>query len=131
MAIMELPHLSPITSRIIKAAIEVHTTLGPGLLESVYVKCLELEMRELGLHVDRNVPVPIIYKGVSLDCRLIIDLLVNDVVVVEVKSVEGIAPVHEAQLLTYLRLTGREVGLLMNFNVVRMVNGIKRKLNSM
>jgi GxxExxY protein len=131
MAIMELPHLSPITSRIIKAAIEVHTTLGPGLLESVYVKRLELEMRELGLHVDRNVPVPIIYKGVSLDCRLIIDLLVNDVVVVEVKSVEGIAPVHEAQLLTYLRLTGREVGLLMNFNVVRMVNGIRRKLNSM
>lgn len=130
MPIIELPHLNPITSLIIKAAIEVHTRLGPGLLESVYVKCLQIEMRHLGLEVASNVRVPLVYRGVPLEGALMLDLLVNDVVIVEAKCVAHLLPLHDAQILTYLRLTGREVGLLLNFNVARMAEGIRRRLNT-
>ncbi len=130
MALTELPHLNSITSLIIKAAIEVHTRLGPGLLESVYVKCLGLEMRHLGLQVASGLHVPLIYRNVPVECPLVLDLMVNDAVAVEVKCVEYLTPVHEAQLLTYMRLTGREAGLLLNFNVARMADGVRRKLNT-
>jgi GxxExxY protein len=130
MTLTELPHLNPITSLIIKAAIQVHTHLGPGLLESVYVKCMEMEMRHLGLRVASNVHVPLIYRGVPLESRLTLDLIVNDAVIVETKCVEYFAPIHEAQLLTYMKLTGREAGLLLNFNVAQMADGIKRKLKT-
>jgi GxxExxY protein len=130
MALTELSHVNPITSLIIKAAIEVHTRLGPGLLESIYVKCMVLEMQHLGLQVAKDLRVPLIYRDVPVDCPLALDLMVNDAVAVEVKCVEYVTPVHEAQLLTYMKLTGREAGLLLNFNVARMADGIRRKLNT-
>lgn len=115
-----------LTGEIISAAIEVHKSLGPGLLESAYEECLcrELELREVSF--ERQKPLPLEYKGVRLDCGYRLDLLVGNRVVVEVKSVEVIAPIHEAQLLTYLRLTGVKVGLLINFNVVVLKSGLKR-----
>lgn len=115
-----------LTSQIIAAAIDVHRELGPGLLESSYEACLEAEMAERGMTVRRQLSLPIIYKGRTIECGYRIDLLVNDLVIVEVKSVERLAPVHEAQLLTYLRLSGHAVGLLMNFNVPMLRDGIKR-----
>ena len=115
----------PLTERIIGCAIEVHRTLGPGLLESTYVEALTVEFAEADLRFARQVPVPLTYKGRSLgEYRL--DLLVEEAVVVEVKAVERFDPVHEAQLLTYLRLTGKRVGLLINFNRRLLREGIKR-----
>ena len=115
----------PLTERIIGCAIEVHRTLGPGLLESTYVEALTVEFAEADLRFVRQVPVPLTYKGRSLgEYRL--DLLVEEAVVVEVKAVERFDPVHEAQLLTYLRLTGKRVGLLINFNRRLLREGIKR-----
>jgi GxxExxY protein len=117
----------PLTERIIGCAIEVHRTLGPGLLESAYVEALTVELAEAGLRFARQVPVPLTYKGRYLgEYRL--DLLVEDAVVVEVKAVERFDPVHEAQLLTYLRLTGKRVGLLINFNQRLLREGIKRRV---
>ena len=119
-------HDDPLTERIIGCAIEVHRVLGPGLLESTYVEALAIELVEARLRVARQVAVPLVYKGRDLgDYRL--DLLVEDAVVVEVKAVERFDPVHEAQLLTYLRLSGRRVGLLINFNQRLLRNGIKRR----
>jgi GxxExxY protein len=117
-----------ITEAIIGGAIEVHRQLGPGLLESAYQACLchELELR--GIAFKDEVPVPLIYKGLSLDCGYRLDLLVADEVIVELKSVEQLLPVHEAQLLTYLRLTGKKVGLLINFNVPVLKDGIVRRV---
>lgn len=115
----------PLTERIIGCAIEVHRTLGPGLLESAYVEVLTVDLVEAGLGFSRQVPVPLTYKGGYLgEYRL--DLLVAEAVVVEVKAVERFDPVHEAQLLTYLRLTGKRVGLLINFNRRLLREGIKR-----
>jgi GxxExxY protein len=115
----------PLTQRIIGGAIEVHRTLGPGLLESAYVEALTVELAEGGLRCARQVRVPLTYKGRHLgEYRL--DLLVEDAVVVEVKAVERFDPVHEAQLLTYLRLSGKGVGLLINFNRRLLREGIKR-----
>lgn len=115
----------PLTERIIGCAIEVHRVLGPGLLESAYVEALSVELAEAGLRFGRQVPVPLTYKGRYLgEYRL--DLLVADAVVVEVKAVERFDPVHEAQVLTYLRLTGKRVGLLINFNRRLLREGIKR-----
>lgn len=115
----------PLTERIIGCAIEVHRVLGPGLLESAYVEALSVELGEAGLRLGRQVPVPLTYKGRYLgEYRL--DLLVEDAVVVEVKAVERFDPVHEAQLLTYLRLTGKRVGLVINFNRRLLREGIKR-----
>ena len=115
-----------LTERVIGLAIEVHKLLGPGLLESVHEECLCFELAEAGLPAQRQVKVPIVYRGRLLDEGFRADIVVNDELIVEIKSVEHILPVHQAQLLTYLRLTGYRVGLLMNFNVVRLKDGLKR-----
>ncbi len=125
----EKEDLDSITREIIGGAIEVHRAIGPGLLESTYQACLVHELRERRLNVVEQVPVPIRYKGVQLDCGYRLDLVVNDKVVVEVKSVDALAPVHRAQLLSYLRLSGRKVGLLVNFNVRILKEGIVRLVN--
>jgi len=116
------------TSPIIAAAIEVHRHLGPGLLESIYERAMQQELILRGLPFQCQVAVPITYKGVDLQADYRIDLLVNDAVVVELKAVEKILPVHEAQLLTYLRVTQKPVGLLINFNVPMLANGIVRRV---
>ncbi len=115
-----------LTERIIGAAIEVHTALGPGLLESTYEECLAREMLLSGLGFERQVPLPVAYKGVKLDCGYRLDFLVEQAVVLELKSMDTLRPIHEAQLLTYLRLGGWTVDLLMNFNVSVLKNGIRR-----
>ena len=122
------PHLNELTHEIIGSAIEVHRTLGPGLLESSYRECLCRELLLRGVRFKREYPLPVDYKGIRLECGYRIDILVNDLVVVEIKAVEGLAPVHEAQLLTYLRLGGWRVGLLVNFNVVVLKDGIRRRV---
>ena len=124
----ELGHKDPRTSTIIGAAIEVHRRLGPGLLESAYEECLCHELHLQGLQFRRQVEVPVIYKGLKLDCGYRIDLIVEDTVVIELKAIEHILPVHEAQLITYLRLTGKRVGLLINFNVPLLSSGIVRRV---
>lgn len=119
-----------ITEMIIGAAIEVHRELGPGLLETVYEHCLEEELLLRGLTVRRQVEVPIVYKGKKLDKVFFIDILVNGEVVLELKSVEQIQPVHEVQLVTYMKLSKKKLGLLLNFNVEVMRLGIRRKVNN-
>lgn len=117
-----------LTHEIIGAAIEVHRILGPGLLESVYVNCLakEFNLRNIPFEIEK--PLPVEYKGISVDCGYRLDFLVNNKVVVELKAVEKIDPVHEAQLLTYLRLTGCKIGLIINFNVPILIKGIRRRV---
>ena len=115
-----------ITGEIIGAAIEVHRELGPGLLESSYEMCLARELELCGISFEFEKPLPLEYKGVRLDCGYRLDLLVAGAVIVEVKSVENLAPIHDAQLLTYLKLTGVKVGLLINFNVAFLRHGIRR-----
>src|ERR1700756_1384960 len=107
-----------LTGEIIGAAIEVHRQLGPGLLESTYAACLRQEFKLRNICFEFQKPLPLEYKGIKLDCGYRLDLLVADRVVVEIKSVEALAPIHEAQLLTYLKLTGVKIGILLNFNVV-------------
>ena len=121
-------HINEITREVIGAAIEVHRHLGPGLLESAYHECLARELIVRGVPFQRERPLPLEYKGIRLECGYRIDLLVASLVVVEVKAIEAIAPVHEAQLLTYLRLGGWHLGLLINFNVVLLKNGICRRV---
>ena len=118
-----------ITHEIIAAAIEVHRVLGPGLLESAYTSCLhyELTVRKIRFITQRQ--LPIVYKGIVLDASYRLDFVVEDMVVVEVKSVGAFVPVHEAQLLTYLRLSGQPAGLLINFNVPKLIDGVKRVIN--
>lgn len=111
---------------IIGAAIEVHRHLGPGLLESAYETCLAYELTERALSIERQKPIPVTYKGVPVDCGFRPDLLVNQRVIVEVKAIDSFAPIHEAQLITYLKLTGCKLGLLLNFNQIRLRDGIKR-----
>jgi GxxExxY protein len=113
---------------VIGAAIEVHRMLGPGLLESAYEECLcrELTLREIAF--ERQVPLPVVYKDVKLECGYRMDIVVAKALVVEVKSVDAIAPIHEAQLLTYLKLSGIRVGLLLNFNVPVLKDGIRRRV---
>ena len=106
----------------------VHTVLGPGLLESAYEACLAHELRSRGLRVDSQVGLPVVYEGVKLELGYRIDLIVNQIAIVEVKAVEAIAPIHEAQLLSYLRLSGHKVGLLINFHVLHLKDGIKRMI---
>jgi GxxExxY protein len=118
--------VNQITEQVIGAAIAVHRALGPGLLESAYQECLCQELALRGIAFERQVPLPLEYRGIRCECGL--DILVAGVVVVEVKSIEAIAPIHEAQLLTYLRLGRWHVGLLMNFNVVALKDGIRRKV---
>jgi GxxExxY protein len=117
-----------ITSVILGAAIEVHRSLGPGLIESVYAECFCSEANERGLAVHREMMVPILYKGRELGPRLRVDLVVDDAVIVEMKSVESILPLHTAQLLTYLRLSRFRVGLLINWNVARLMDGVIRRV---
>jgi GxxExxY protein len=111
---------------VIGAGIKVHRALGPGLLESVYERCLWHELSVQGLAVRRQVPVPILYKGVALDEGYRVDLLVEAALIVEVKAIEALAAIHQAQLMTYLKLSGHRLGLLMNFNVARLRDGIRR-----
>ena len=118
--------LEELTGEIISAAIEVHRVLGPGLLESAYEVCLCEELGSRGLECDRQVILPVAYKGVSLDCGYRLDLVVAKAVVVELKCVSEISDLHKAQLLTYLKLSGKSVGLLLNFNVPLMKHGITR-----
>jgi len=108
-----------------------HTALGPGLLESAYEVCLAAELRERGLDVRQQVPVPLIYKGRKLDVAYRLDLLVNDCVIVEIKCVSKLLPVHDAQLISYLKLSGRRAGLLINFNVPHLKEGIRRFVNKL
>ena len=115
-----------LTEAIIGGAIEVHRELGPGLLESAYEECLCHELQLRGLAFQRQVDLPVVYKGIRLDCGYRADLVVEDRVVLELKTVEKIMPVHEAQLLTYLRLSAKRVGLLLNFNSAVLRDGIKR-----
>jgi len=117
-----------LTNEIIGAAIEVHQALGPGLLESAYEECLCHELSLRRIPFQRQVDLPVEYKGIKLDCSYRMDLIVKDVVVVEVKAVQHLLPVHEAQLLTYLRLSARRVGLILNFNVNSLRAGIMRKI---
>src|SRR5690242_18684644 len=121
-----LSHESGLSNRIIGLAIEVHQQLGPGLLESAYEECLCFELKHAGIPVARQVPLPVIYKEVRLDCGYRLDIVVGQEVIVEIKSIERLLPVHEAQLLTYLRLSGYRVGLLMNFNNKMLKDGLRR-----
>jgi GxxExxY protein len=118
-----------ITDAVIGAAIEVHRHLGPGLLEGAYEECLCYELSQLGIPFQRQVRLPIEYKGVKLDCGYRIDLVVADVVLVELKAIEECTPIHFAQLLTYLKFSGKRVGLLINFNVPVLKKGLKRIVN--
>jgi len=115
-----------ISNKIIQAAIEVHRHLGPGLLESAYEECLCYELSKMGLSYKRQQSLPVEYKGIKLDCGYRLDLVVEEKVIVEVKSVEKLLPVHQAQLLTYLRLSELKLGLLINFNSALLKDGIKR-----
>ena len=118
--------LNRLSEVIIGASIAVHRELGPGLLESAYEACLEYELRDRGVGVERQRPLPVVYRSVVVEAGFRIDLLVTELVIVELKAVERLEKIHEAQIHTYLRLTGLHLGLLINFNVVRLTDGIKR-----
>lgn len=118
----------PLTERIIGLAIEVHRSLGPGLLESAYEACLCYELAKAKLAFTRQTPVPLNYKGEEVDCAFRADVIVADAVLPEIKSVETLRPIHQAQLLTYMRLTNIPTGLLLNFNSQRLVDGMKRMI---
>ena len=120
-----------ISGKIIGCAIEVHKLLGPGLLESAYVECLYYELRKVGLFVEKQKPLSLIYKEVKLDAGYRLDLIVEHKVIVEVKSIESLNDIHTAQVLTYLKLSGCKLGLLMNFNVLHLVDGLKRLANKL
>ena len=120
--------VNEITKEVIGAAIAVHRALGPGLLESAYQECLCQELFLRGIPFERQVPLPLEYRGIRCEWGYRLDLLIARAVVVEIKSIEAIAPIHEAQLLTYLRLGGWKVGLLINFNVIVLKDGIRRKV---
>lgn len=122
--------LNALSWKIIQCAITVHSTLGPGLLESAYLACLIVELRHAGLRVATEVSVPIVYRGLELECGYRLDLLVESTVILELKAIAAILPIHEAQLVTYLKWTGKPLGLLLNFNVPLMKNGIVRKINT-
>jgi GxxExxY protein len=121
--------INQITGLILRSAYSVHTALGPGLLESAYEECLYYELCQAGLMVEKQKALPLVYKDVKLDAGYRIDLLVEKKVVVEIKSVESFTDVHTAQVLTYLKLSGCKIGLLLNFNVTSLKNGIKRLAN--
>ena len=116
---------------VVDAAFQIHTTLGPGLFESVYQAALAHELRDRGLLVQTEVEVPVVYKEVRLDVGFRADVIVEDKVIIELKAIESVAAVHKKQLLTYLRLTGKHLGLLINFNVVLIKDGITRLINNL
>ncbi|NDV69432.1 GxxExxY protein [Dysgonomonas sp. 25] len=117
---------SELTGKIIGCAIEVHRLLGPGLLESAYEECLSFELIKEGLNIERQKATPVVYKDIKLDCGYRIDILVENKIVIELKSVEILNPVHEAQILTYMKFAEKEIGLLINFNVTLLKNGLKK-----
>jgi GxxExxY protein len=121
--------INQLTGEVINAAIEVHRTLGPGLLESIYEECLchELKFREIPFEKQKDLPIE--YKGIKLDCNYRLDVLVDRQLILEIKACEALLPIHEAQLLTYLKLSGLKIGLLINFNVPMLKDGIKRIAN--
>lgn len=123
--------INKVSGEIIDAAMKVHTALGPGLLESAYEACLVYELQSRGLRVRSQVELPITYEGVNIDVGYRLDVLVEEMVIVELKSVESIAGVHKAQLISYLKLSEKKVGLLINFNVERLKNGITRLVNNL
>jgi len=118
--------INQITEKIIGCAIEVHRNLGPGLLESAYEECLSFELQKAGLKIERQKPVPVVYKDIKLDCGYRMDLLVENTVIIELKTVDAFNPVHEAQILTYMKFGNKVIGFLINFNVTLLKNGIKR-----
>ena len=115
-----------LTEKVIGFAIEVHRQLGPGLLESAYEECLCYELRQSGLSFRRQVPLPVVYKAIHLDCGYRIDVVVEEQVILELKTVERLMPIHEAQILTYLKLSGLHIGLLLNFNSAVLKDGMRR-----
>ncbi len=123
--------LNELSQAIIGAAIEVHRTLGPGLLESAYEECLGKELSLRQIPFERQKPLPVEYKGLRLDCGYRLDLLVANMVVVEIKAVDALIPLHEAQLLSYLKLGGWKMGLLINFHATLLKNGLKRLVNGL
>jgi len=126
---MNHQELNSISEAIIGAAIDVHKAIGPGLLESAYEACLAYELRRRGLRVEQQKELPLKYRDVLLDCGYRLDLLVEDSVIVEVKAIEALLPLHQAQLMSYLRLTNCRLGLIINFNVTQLTRGIKRVVN--
>ena len=126
----KVERLNMITDKIIGVAIDVHRALGPGLLESAYEACMLHDIIEKGLKVEQQKPLPVTYKGVKLDCGYRLDLFVENEVIVELKSVEMLLPIHKAQVMSYLKLSGCKVGLLINFNVKMLKNGIQRIVNN-
>jgi GxxExxY protein len=122
------PELEQLAEIIVDAAVKVHTALGPGLLESVYEACMAHEVRSRGLKVETQVQLPVIYKGIQVDAGLRIDLLVESKAVIELKAVDGLFPVHHAQILTYLKLSGHRLGFLMNFNRPLLKDGLHRRV---
>jgi GxxExxY protein len=127
--VIPIARVNQVSGIVVNAAMRVHSVLGPGLLESAYQVCLEQELRKRGLIVEAQLGLPVVYEGEKLDLGYRIDLLVENLVIVEIKCVEAIHPVHEAQLLSYLRLSGKNVGLLINFYVPRLKDGIKRMVD--
>lgn len=123
--------INDVTGQIVDAAMAVHKALGPGLLESAYEACLAYELRSRGMQVVQKAELPIAYREVRVDAGYRMDLVVEDAVVVELKSVDEVAPIHKAQLLTYLKLSGHKVGLLINFNVELLKHGITRMVNNL
>ena len=128
MAVVPMRKVTPlaVSHAVVTAAMKVHSALGPGLLESAYEACLLHELHKAGLYAEAQVALPVVYDGVKLDVGYRIDLLVEDLVIVELKAVDAISPVHEAQILSYLKLGGKSLGLLINFNVAHLKNGIRR-----
>lgn len=126
---MNKDELDKITNAIIAAAIKVHQALGPGLLESAYEACTVFELIDAGFKAEQQKPLPVVYRGVHLDCGYRIDLMVSDAVIVEFKAVDKLLPIHEAQVLSYLKLSGCQVGLLINFNVRVLREGVRRFVN--
>ena len=124
-------NINEVSGSVVDAAMKVHTALGPGLLESAYEACLLHELRKRGRKILSQVALPVVYDGVKIDVGYRIDLLVEDVVIVELKAVEKLLPIHDAQLLSYLKLGGYRLGLLINFNVLHLKDGIKRKVNNL
>ncbi len=120
---MEFDDLS---GKIIGCAIEVHKLLGPGLLESAYEECLVFELIRNGIAVERQIPIPVVYKDIKLDCGYRLDLKIERKIIIEIKSVDCLAPIHDAQILTYMRFSKIKIGLLLNFNVTSLKHGIKR-----
>ena len=121
--------INEITEKVIGCAITVHTELGPGLLESAYQECLFYELQSEGLYVEKEKPLPLIYKDIEMECGYRVDLLIEKKVIVELKSVEALTDVHVAQVLTYLKLSNNKIGLLINFNSFRIKDGLRRLIN--